>query len=68
MFDRTWVAFFTRVRNTLTGRTQAGPTTQRPTKQLEVGLTYYDTTLGLLICVHQVTPAVVWHNGAGAVV
>lgn len=67
-FAREWVAYFTKVTAGIVGRTQAGPTAERPTSQLEIGLPYYDTTLGYLICVHQVKPAVVWHNGAGAAV
>lgn len=67
-FTQSWTAFFTKVRNGIVLRTQAGTTAQRPTKGLEIGLVYYDTTLGLPVWVHQVTPAVVWHNGAGAVV
>lgn len=63
-----WTTFFGKLRNVCVFRTQAGTTAQRPTKGLEIGLTYYDTTLGYQICVHQVIPAVVWHNGAGAVV
>lgn len=63
-----WMAFVTKVKNFIVWRSQAGTTAQRPTSGLEIGTTFYDTTLGFLICVHQVTPAVVWHNGAGAVV
>ena len=63
-----WTQFFNRLRNTCVWRTQYGTTAQRPTKNLEIGLPYYDTTLGFQICVHQVVPAVVWHSGAGAVV
>lgn len=67
-FTPSWMAFVTKVKNYIVWRSQAGTTAQRPTAGLEIGTTYYDTTLGYLICVHQVTPAVVWHNGAGAVV
>lgn len=47
---------------------QFGTTAQRPTKSLFVGQPYYDTTLGYSINVHQVSPSVIWHNGAGAAV
>lgn len=67
-FKPSWMAFVTRVRNAIVGRSQAGTTAQRPTSGLEIGLPYYDTTLGYQVCVHQVTPAVIWHNGAGAAV
>lgn len=67
-FTPAWMSFMSRVRNFVIWRSQYGTTAKRPTTGLEIGTTYYDTTLGYLICVHQVTPAVVWHNGAGAVV
>lgn len=63
-----WMAFITKVKNFIVTRSQAGTTALRPTSGLEIGTTYYDTTLGYLICVHQVNPVVVWHNGAGGVV
>lgn len=47
---------------------QFGTTAQRPTKNLYVGQPYYDTTLGLPVWVHQVSPSIIWHNGAGAAV
>ncbi len=62
-----WYQFFASLRNSIVGRTQYGTSAQRPTKNLEIGLTYYDTTLGYLICVHTVSP-LVWHNGAGMTV
>lgn len=67
-FERSWVKFLSRVRDAFVWRTQAGATADRPTSGLEIGTTYYDTTLGYLVCVHQVNPAVVWHNGAGVAV
>jgi hypothetical protein len=46
----------------------SGPTAKRPTKQLYVGQVFYDTTLGYPVWVHQVSPSIIWHNGAGAAV
>lgn len=67
-FTSSWMAFMSKVKNFVIWRSRTGTTAQRPTDGLEIGTPYYDTTLGYLICVHQVTPAIVWHNGAGAVV
>jgi hypothetical protein len=44
---------------------QSGTTANRPTKQLWVGRTYFDTTLNLPIWVQAVSPAVVWQDAAG---
>ncbi len=44
-----------------------GTTGQRPTPT-RIGQSYYDTTLGYLISCQQITPSIVWHNGAGAIV
>lgn len=63
-----WMSFMTKVKNFVIWRSRSGTTADRPSEGLEIGVPYYDTTLGYLICVHQVTPVVVWHNGAGGVV
>lgn len=47
---------------------QFGTTAQRPTRNLYVGQGYYDTTLGYPVWVHQASPSIIWHNGAGAAV
>jgi hypothetical protein len=47
---------------------QFGTTAQRPTRSLYIGQRYYDTTLGYPVWVHQVSPSIIWHNGAGAAV
>jgi hypothetical protein len=67
-FNNQWVSFFTKAKNYISRNSQSGPTSDRPTSNLEIGTRYYDTTLGYLIAVHQVKPSIVWHNGAGAVV
>lgn len=66
--SRQWVAFLTKLRNDAVWRGRSGTTAQRPTDGLEIGTPFYDTTLGYQINVHQVSPIVVWHNGAGAAV
>ena len=43
-----------------------GTTAGRPVNGLEVGDWYYDTTLGYPVWVHQISPSIIWHNGAGA--
>lgn len=45
----------------------SGTTGQRPTSNLWVGRPYFDTTLGYIIHIKSVSPAV-WVNGAGATV
>lgn len=44
----------------------ADTTANRPVNALEIGDWYYDLTLGYPIWVHQITPSIIWHNGAGA--
>lgn len=70
-FAREWVAFLTKVRNTIVGRSQAGTTAQRPTDGLEIGLPYFDTSLGAHgkpIWCSQVKPAVVWVDATSGIV
>lgn len=66
-FSSAWVAFFTRVKDVLVVRTQAGTTAQRPTKKLEIGVTYFDTTLNKPIWVKTVSP-LVWIDATGLAV
>lgn len=61
-------AWFASIQRWLSPVGQAGTTAQRPTKNLYVGQPYYDTTLGYPVWVHQVSPSIIWHNGAGAAV
>lgn len=65
-FTQSWTAFFTKVRNVCVGRSQSGTTAQRPTKGLEIGLPFFDTTLGKPIWIKTVTPAVAWVDATGA--
>lgn len=41
-----------------------GTTSQRPIPSI-IGQSYFDTTLGYQINCSQITPSVIWHNGAG---
>lgn len=45
----------------------AGTTAERPARYLNVGMQYYDTTLGKPIWLHAVSP-IVWHDASGDVV
>jgi hypothetical protein len=61
-------AWFSAIQRWLAPNGQFGTTAMRPTAGLYVGQFYYDTTLGYPVWVHQVSPSIVWHNGAGGVV
>jgi hypothetical protein len=60
-----WQVWFNSIQQWLGPQGQFGTTTKRPTSGLYIGLSYYDQTLGYPVFVHQVTPTIVWHNGAG---
>lgn len=60
-----WLTLMHLATNSLT---QYGTTAQRPTANLFIGRPYFDTTLGYIVHVKQVTPTVVWVNGAGTTV
>lgn len=47
--NRDWFNFASRVAEGMTQMRASGTTAQRPTKNLYVGLVYFDTTLGLPI-------------------
>lgn len=66
-FTPMWDAFFTRVRDALVARSQFGTTAQRPTTKLEIGIPYFDVTLGKPIWVKTVSPRV-WVDATGAAV
>lgn len=61
-------SWFASIQRWLSPVGQFGTTAQRPTKNLYVSQRYYDTTLGYPVWVHQVSPSIIWHNGAGAAV
>jgi hypothetical protein len=63
-----WQAWFGSIFQWLGPQGQFGTTAKRPTTNLFIGLSYYDTTLGYPVFVHQISPSIVWHNAAGAVV
>lgn len=52
-FTTGWQTFMSGVANVLTAVTSSGTTTERPTKNLYIGRTYFDTTLAKPI----------WYNG-----
>ena len=55
----TYLSWFNSIWVWLGPQGKSGATAARPTKGLWVGLAYYDTTLGLPVFVHQVSPAMV---------
>lgn len=63
-----WLAWFGSIQFWLFPIGQFGTTAKRPTTNLYIGRIYYDTTLGYPVWVHQVSPSIIWHNGAGAAV
>lgn len=65
--DRAWTPFFDRLRDGVVLRSQHGTTAQRPTKQLEIGLPYFDTTLSKPIWIKTVSP-LVWVDATGSTV
>lgn len=66
-FTPSWIAFLTKVNNWIVANSQSGTTAQRPTKGLQPGDKYMDTTLGFIIHVRTVNP-VVWVRYDGTVV
>lgn len=66
--DQRYQAWFGGIQQWLGPVGQFGLTAARPTKNLYIGLSYYDQTLGLPVFVHQISPSIIWHTAAGAVV
>ena len=62
-----WREWFSVARMVLSAARSSGATADRPTKDLWVGRTYFDTDLGIPIWVQSVRPTV-WVNAAGATV
>jgi hypothetical protein len=73
MFDRAgnftpaWAGWFSQAQQILQDAANSGTTAQRPTTILYIGKPFFDTTLGVPICLKSVNPPV-WVNGVGAVV
>lgn len=65
--SRNWYKFFVNVRNAIVWRTQSGTTAERPTTNLQIGMPYFDTTLGYQVNLKSINPNV-WVNGVGTVV
>ena len=61
-----WNAWVSRAHMIVSSLQQAGPTADRPTKDLWIGRSYFDTTLGKRIEVKSVRPTV-WVDGVGTV-
>jgi hypothetical protein len=63
-----WQAWFNSIYTFCVGNGQSGTTAARPTYGLFIGRQYFDTTLGYMVWVKAISPAVVWVNGAGTAV
>lgn len=61
-------AWFASIQRWLSPVGQFGTTTTRPTTNLFIGQPYFDTTLGYMVWIKQVSPSVIWVNGAGTAV
>jgi len=72
ILDRVYQSWFQSIQTWLGPQGQAGATANRPTANVYVGLSYFDTTLGYPVFAKSATSAhpqvVVWVNGAGATV
>ena len=75
ILEAVYQSWFNSIQVWLGPQGQSGPTTARPSSNVYIGLSYFDTTLGLPVFAKTVTPTaipviqtVVWVNGAGAVV
>lgn len=66
--ENEWIKYFTDIYQGLLATQSAGTTALRPTKNIYIGRSYFDTTLGYLVSIKQVKPVVIWVNGAGATV
>lgn len=66
-FTPSWMAFVTKVKDWVVANSQSGTTARRPTKGLQPGDKYMDTTLGYIVHVRSVNP-VVWVRYDGTVV
>lgn len=67
-FTAPWASWISSAHRVINAQGSAGPTTNRPTSGLYVGQRFYDSTLGYPVWVHQISPSIIWHNGAGAAV
>lgn len=66
-FSPAWMSFMTRIKDFIIWRSQYGTTAQRPTKGLEIGTPYFDTTLNKPIWLKTVSP-IAWVDATGGAV
>lgn len=64
----TWVAWLNQLFFYVKALGGTGPTAQRPTKMVYLGMGFFDTTLGKPIWLQSVGPPTVWVDATGAVV
>jgi hypothetical protein len=63
-----YISWFQSIQQWLAPQGQTGITSARPTNRLYVGLGYFDTTLGYMVWVKQVSPSIVWVRYDGTTV
>lgn len=65
VLDRLYQAWFGGIQQWLGPIGQTGATSARPTNNLYIGLSYFDSTLGYPVFVKQISPSIVWVNASG---
>jgi hypothetical protein len=63
-----WASWMSLANRAIQSVRQSGATANRPTSNLWIGRTFFDTTLNKPIWVKAVSPAVVWVDATGAIV
>lgn len=66
--EPTYQAWLASIQQWLGPQGQYGTTAARPTKNLWIGLQYFDQTLGYPVFVKQISPSIVWVNYNGTTV
>jgi hypothetical protein len=68
LLDKLYQAWFGGIQQWLGPVGQFGLTAARPTKNLYIGLSYFDQTLGFPVWVKQISPTVIWvrYDGTAA--
>lgn len=66
--ENEWIKYFTDIYQGLLATQNSGTTALRPVKNIYIGRSYFDTTLGYLVTIKQVKPTIIWVNGAGVAV
>jgi hypothetical protein len=64
--NKEWFYIFNTLINLANSAYQYGPTSQRPTTNLYVGMPYFDQTLGYSINLKTIGTPNIWVNGSGS--